>query len=318
MTDRVDDSRPLPHVALSSFAHDRHGLERTDADWLARAWADPTTRVLAVAGNRMLVRDGAPAWLPVAELPPVAQEDGALRLLVGEHDGATYFAVVVDPARAPHPAEQWQGTRDVLESALGSDEAPLLLHAMGMAEWHWATRFCVRCGGPLTVSHAGHVLVCSSKRGCGRQHFPRTDPAVIMLVTDGEPDSPDERCLLGHARAWPEGRYSTLAGFVEPGETFEDAVRREVHEEAGVAVGEVTYVGNQPWPLPASLMIGFRARATDTAIDVDGAEIAHAAWFTRDDITRGLADGSLLLPGPVSISHALIQGWYGAPLATSW
>ena len=133
MNDRVDDSRPLPHVALSSFAHDRHGLERTDADWLGRAWADPTTRVLAIAGNRMLVRDGVPAWLPVAELPSVAQEDGALRLLVGEHEGATYFAAVVDPARAPHPAEQWQGTREVLEAVLGSERGQILLHAMSMA-----------------------------------------------------------------------------------------------------------------------------------------------------------------------------------------
>ncbi|HEY1135586.1 MAG TPA: NAD(+) diphosphatase [Nocardioides sp.] len=318
MTDRVDDPRPLPHVALSSYAHDRHGLERTDEAWLARAWAADSTRVLAVAGNRMLVADDAPAWLPVVDLPPVAQEDSALRILLGEHDGATYFAAVVDPDRAPHPAEQWQGMRPVMEGVLASTRGPLVLHAMGMAEWHWATRFCVRCGQGLTSSHAGHVLVCSSEAGCGKHHFPRTDPAVIMLVTDGEPGSAEERCLLGHATAWPEGRYSTLAGFVEPGETFEDAVRREVHEETGVVAGEVTYVGNQPWPLPASLMIGFTARAVATAIDVDGAEIADAQWFTRDDITRGIADGSLMLPGSVSISHSLIQGWYGAPLDTRW
>lgn len=302
--------------------HDRHGLERTDEAWLERAWAAPGTQVLAVAGNRLRVRDGAPLWTSVADLPPAAARDDAVRVLLGEQDGATYFAAIVAPADASEPAEQWRPARDVIEAVIGSPTAPLLVHATGLAEWHWATRFCSRCGRPLRAAHAGHVLLCATPEGCGRQHFPRTDPAVIMLVTDGEPGADDERCLLGHAAVWPEGRYSTLAGFVEPGEAFEDAVRREVAEETGVAVGEVTYVGNQPWPFPASLMIGFTARVAAhegaTAIDVDGAEIADARWFTRDDIARGIADGSLLLPGPVSISHRLIQGWYGAPLDTSW
>ncbi|MDT9593766.1 NAD(+) diphosphatase [Nocardioides zeae] len=314
--------RQLPHVAMSAYAHDRHGLERTDADWLAREWDAPGTRVLPIAGNRMLVRDGAPAWLPVAELPEAAAGAEAVRVLLGERDGATYFAALFDPALAPQPGDGWQGLRPVLEGVLAEERGPLAFHAMGLAEWHWATRFCPRCGRGLTASHAGHVLRCASPEGCGRQQFPRTDPAVIMLVTDGEPGAEDERCLLGHATAWPEGRYSTLAGFVEPGETFEDAVRREVAEEAGVVVGEVTYFGNQPWPLPASVMIGFTARVARTegadVIDVDGAEIADARWFTRADIRRGVADGSLLLPGAVSISHSLVQSWFGEALDTRW
>ncbi|MFW6775668.1 NAD(+) diphosphatase [Nocardioides sp. CPCC 205120] len=321
MPDRSDPTAPghrLPHVALSSYAHDRHGVERTDEAWLRRTWEAPGTQVLPIAGNRMLVADGLPAWSAVGDLPPAAAEPSATRLLLGEHDGTTYFAALFDPARAPHPEEQWQGLRAVMEGVVGGPTAPLVLHAMGMAEWHWSTRFCTRCGRPVTSSHAGHVLVCSTARGCGKHHFPRTDPAVIMLVTDGEPGADDERCLLGHARAWPAGRFSTLAGFVEPGETFEDAVRREVAEETAVRVGEVTYFGNQPWPLPASVMIGFTARATSTAIDVDGAEVAEARWFTRADIARGVADGSLALPGSVSISHSLIQGWYGEPLDTRW
>ena len=133
--------------------------------------------------------------------------------------------------------------------------APLVFHALGLAEWLFATRFCPRCGGALEPRAAGHELVCSL---CERVQFPRTDPAVIMIVTYGEPGSEDERCLLGRQAIWPEGRYSTLAGFCEPGESLEDAVRREVAEEVGVRVGAVEYFGNQPWPLPASLMVGLR------------------------------------------------------------
>ena len=144
-----------------------------------------------------------------------------------------------------------------------------------------ATTHCPRCGGRLEPRQAGHVLRCPT---CGRDQFPRSDPAVIMIVTDGEPGTPEERCLLGRSPAWPPGRYSTLAGFVEPGETMEDAVRREVHEETGVRVGEVAYFGSQPWPLPASLMIGFTGRATHTEIDVDGSEIEDARWFTREQM----------------------------------
>lgn len=319
---RYDHGARAPQAALSAYAHDRHGLERTDDAWLAQTWADPTTRVLPIAGNRMLSVDGVPVWLPVADLPAPAAADGAVRVLLGEGEGRTYFAALFDPALAPEPGEQWQGLRPVMEGVLTDGRDRLVFHAIGMAEWHLATRFCPRCSMPLRATHAGHVLACSGAQGCGRQQFPRTDPAVIMIVTDGEPGSPGERCLLGHARAWPEGRFSTLAGFVEPGERFEDAVRREVAEETGVRVGEVTYVGNQSWPLPASLMIGFTARLASEPgadrIDVDGAEIAEARWFTRDDIARGVADGSLLLPGSVSISHSLLQGWYGAPLDTRW
>jgi NAD+ diphosphatase len=306
----VVSDRSLPHLALSAHAHNRLGERRTDDAWLDEQWADPATRVLVVAGNRLRPVDGAIGWVSPAEAPE------GTRVLLGSADGVARFAVLVDPATVDGPREDWVTLRGVLPALLDDPRAaPFLFHAIGLAEWHWATRHCPRCGSALRSEHAGHELRCT---GCDRPQFPRTDPAVIMAITHGEPGADDERLLLGRGASWPEGRFSTLAGFVEPGETFEDAVRREVAEEVAVTVGEVTYVGNQPWPLPASLMIGFRGRATTTDIDVDGSEIAEARWFTRDDLRRGYDTGELLVPASVSISTSLIQGWYGAPLPGGW
>jgi NAD+ diphosphatase len=139
-----------------------------------------------------------------------------------------------------------------------------------------------------------------------------------MAITAGEPGADDERLLLGRQESWPAGRYSTLAGFLEPGETLEDAVRREVREEVGLTVGEVTYFGNQPWPLPASLMLGFLGRADTHEIHVDGREIEDARWFTREEMRAGAEAGDLVLPGGVSISRSLVEHWYGGPLPGSW
>ena len=201
---------------------------------------------------------------------------------------------------------------------LGGDAirtAPLVFHALGLAEWHWVTRYCPRCGGSLRPAAAGHELVCQQ---CGKAQFPRTDPAVIMLIAAGEPGSEEERCLLGRGPQWPEGRLSTLAGFCEPGETLEDAVRREVAEETGVVVGEVTYFGNQPWPLPSSLMLGFFGRAVTEQISLDDSEVVEARWLTRAQMREKTAAGTLVLPGGVSISRSLIEHWYGGPLPGSW
>jgi NAD+ diphosphatase len=304
-------SRELPHVALSSHAHDRHGALREDADWLEERWGDPATRVLVVSGARLRPVDGRITWSSPAEAPE------GLRILLGELDGVTHFALVVDPSQAPGERDDWVPLRTVVQSLAEGDltDAPLVLHAIGLAEWLAATRHCPRCGGHLEPRQAGHVLRCQD---CGRDQFPRSDPAVIMLVADGEPGSDEERCLLGRSPQWPAGRYSTLAGFVEPGETMEDAVRREVQEETGVLVGEVAYFGSQPWPLPASLMIGFTARATATEIDVDGSEIEDAQWFTRAEMRAAAEDGSLVLPGGVSISRSLIESWYGGALPGRW
>ena len=309
--DASDRTSSLPHLALSAHAHNREALHRTDDAWLDARWADPATRVLVVAGNRIRPVEGGVDWVSPADAP-----DG-VRVLLGERDGVTRFALVCDPADAPGEKDDWVALRALFPylGERGEDDAPWLFHAIGLAEWLWATRFCPRCGGPLEPRHAGHELHCTA---CGKRQFPRTDPAVIMAVTLGEPGAEDERILLGRQSVWPEGRWSTLAGFVEPGETFEDAVRREVMEEVGTPVGEVTYFGNQPWPLPASLMVGFTARATSDVIDVDGAEIEEARWFTRQQLRDDAASGAIRVPKGVSISASLLESWVGEPLAGGW
>lgn len=288
-------------------------MRRTDDEWLDERWAADDTRVLVLAGTRLRPIDGAVQWISPDEAP-----DGR-RLLLGHAEGVTRFAVIADPGDVPGEREEWIGLRGLFPRLIAGEQTiaadvPWLFHAIGLAEWHWATKFCPRCGGGLESTHAGHELRCTS---CGKAQFPRTDPAVIMAVTTGEPGSDDERILLGRQASWPEGRFSTLAGFCEPGETLEDAVRREVMEEVGVLVGEVTYFGNQPWPLPASLMLGFTARALTEQIEVDGTEIAEARWFSRADL-RGETEHAIAVPTGVSISSSLMESWLGDSLSAGW
>jgi NAD+ diphosphatase len=298
------------HERLARSAHDRLHAHRHDEDWFDQQWHDPTSRALVVAGNRVRLDEGRLDWVK-----PTSTPDG-IRLLLGESDGTTFFAVVLDAA-AEDQGGEWLPLRGLLPALVADDAGPqaaLVLHAIGMAEWLQATRFCPRCGRPLQPRASGHQLACSEDH----LQFPRIDPAVIMLIASGEPGSEEERCLLGRQRVWPERRFSTLAGFCEPGESLESAVRREVAEETGVRVGEVTYFGNQPWPLPASLMLGFLGRAETTDIEVDDDEIAEARWLTRAQLRAAAESGEIQLPGQVSISRSLIEAWYGAPLPGSW
>jgi len=297
--------RPARHtapIALSVAAHDRVAGRRTDDAWLTEVWAAEPTRALALHGGRLLLEEDAdrPAWLHPADAPP------GQRVLLGDLQGEVRFAVLVDEVPAGWRTEHLRG----LVTELGEEEAALVVHAVALGEWHRTHRHCPRCGARLRPAAAGHLLHCDA---CGRDQFPRTDPAVIMLVTDDA-----DRCLLGRQPSWPEGRYSTLAGFVEPGESLEAAVRREVEEEVGVHVDEVAYFGNQPWPFPASLMVGFFARARTTSVDVDGEEISDARWFTREQLLAEAEAGTLLLPRGVSISRSLIETWYGGPLPGHW
>jgi NAD+ diphosphatase len=291
-----------PPLALSRHAHDRIGAQRVDGAWLDRAWARDDTRVLLLHDGKVaLSQDGYPL-----EVAPSDAGEGE-RVLLGSVADTPYFAVLLDQ---PPDDLRFAGLRQIAME-LTDRTAGLIVHAVGLANWRRNYRFCPRCGGRLEMGQAGHVLECQS---CGRSSFPRTDPAVIMLVTDD-----DDRCLLGHATRSPRERgFSTLAGFVEPGESLEHAVIREVGEEVGIDVDGVRYFGSQPWPLPASLMVGFFAHAATVDVSVDGEEISDARWFSRDALLDATTSGDVVLPGHISIARRLIEEWYGGRLPGAW
>ncbi|WP_370466860.1 NAD(+) diphosphatase [Streptacidiphilus sp. PB12-B1b] len=301
-----------PPLALARAGVDRAAEHRLDEPWLAAAWSHPDTRVLVVAeGQAFVIDTGTGSELVL--LPSFEAPDGGERYFLGTNgDGVSYFALDVDslPGRLDGDARP-AGLREV-GGLLGDLDSGLLVHAVALQNWHRSHRFCSRCGHPTVPAAAGHVRRCTS---CAHEHYPRTDAAVIMLVTDDR-----DRALLGRQALWPEGRYSTLAGFVEPGESLEQAVAREVAEEVGVRVDQrtVSYVASQPWPFPASLMLGFLARADQADggadIDVDGAEISEAAWFTREELRAGMEAGTVLPPSGISIARRLVELWYGGPL----
>lgn len=282
--------------------HDRAGDRRVDEAWLAETWTLPSSRIVAVAAREIPVDEHGTTvrWQRAQDLPG----DGT-QLFLGMREGVPHFALLTETSTDDG---RWSPLREVV-ATLTEPDVGFMVHALALAEWHTSHVHCPRCGGRLRSQAAGHVKVCEQ---CGRQQFPRSDPAVIMLVTDGE------RALLGRQEGWPQGRFSTLAGFVDPGESLEEAVIREVAEETGVEVTDVTYFGNQPWPFPQSLMVGFFARATTTDIRVDQLEISDARWFSREDMRQQAEAGELVLPGGVSISRALVEAWYGGPLPGTW
>jgi NAD+ diphosphatase len=285
---------------------------RADDGALETAWADSGTQVLLVQGTR-LVADAA----GLMRTTPSAAPAGQRYLLGRDRDGRHVFVVHTardDAGGSGTPIGSARPLREVAGSLRGDDLAQAL-HAVALVEWHERHPRCAVCGGPTQPVHAGYARRCPAD---GRQHFPRTDPAVIVLVLDGAEPGLD-RALLGRQATWPPGRFSTLAGFVEPGETVEDAVEREVAEESGVALAALAYVGSQPWPFPASLMLAYYAVAapgsgTDAALRPDGVEIVDARWFDRAGLAAQLASGEVLVPPALSVARRLIEGWYGGRL----
>jgi NAD+ diphosphatase len=293
---------------------DRVSWRRTDPAWLAAARADPSARALvSVAGELAVIADpGAPApaswadsWDPpadgaltpfVARLGDVAPLEGTEPVLLGLRAGAPLFAI--EAAAAP------DGTRAAslreLAPLVTQPDSGAIAFAVAMGNWHRRHRFCAGCGAPSDVGEAGFVRVCP---GCAAQHHPRTDPVVIMLVVD----PPGDRVLMGRQASWPAGRFSALAGFVEPGESLEEAVAREVREEADVEVDDVRYRSSQPWPFPASLMLGFTCRYVAGAPHSRDGELEDVRWFARDELLGGEA----LLPPPLAIARRLIDDWLG-------
>jgi NAD+ diphosphatase len=278
-------------------ALDRAGPHRGDEAWLAARLTDPATRVVAASAAGVIVAGERPRMFAVDALP----EGVELVLLGVDGDGHAVFAA--DPGDEL-PGER-RGLRD-LAPMLSQAEGGMVAHAVGLLNWHRRHRFCANCGAPSEAREAGHVRVCPA---CGAQHHPRTDPVVIMLVTDGD------RALLGRQAQWPAGRYSALAGFVEPGESLEEAVAREVREESGVRVADVRYRSSQPWPFPSSLMLGFAARWAGGEPAVLDGELEDVGWFTRAAIVAG----DVRLPPPTAIARRLVDEWLGddeAPDAT--
>jgi NAD+ diphosphatase len=324
--DGTDEARrigaEIGGIAAARSGVDRAGARRGDDAWLAAARADPRTRVLVLDDGQALVSFGGQRAELV--LVPTAQAPEGVWFLLGvDASDVAYFGVAgpagvlgADPASPPGPGSGWEisaepGVRLVsLRQAavfLDGRDAGLFMQAVALANWHATETHCPRCGSLTEPVAAGHARHCPVD---GSEHFPRVDPAVIMLVTD-----PDDRCLLAHNRRWPRRRVSILAGFIEAGESAEQAVVREVGEETGITVSQIRYLGSQPWPMPRSLMLGFRALASgDLHILVDRDEIAEARWFSREDLRRALAANEVLLPPPVSIAHRIIESWYGEKL----
>jgi len=294
---------------------DRAGEKRTDEAWVTAALNHPNTLFAPVWRSRSLMRgvaEGRPEAVFVtgeaaAAFRPSEGTEGRPWAFLGLKGEIAVFTVDISEAEDPLPLlpadmGEFADLRAVA-GTLPAQDAPVLAHARGLMHWRSRHGFCGVCGGACIPRSAGHVMLCTQ---CNTQHFPRTDPAVIMLVADGD------RVLLGHSARFPNSTmYSTLAGFVEPGESLEEAVAREVFEEVGVRVGAVQYHSSQPWPFPASIMLGFYAKALTHEITIDRDEIVDARWFTRDQL-RNHDQHGFTLPRIDSIARRLIEDWMAA------
>jgi NAD+ diphosphatase len=289
-----------PPNPLASIGVDRLGHRRSEAGWVERAMIAGRVDYLPVQGSRNLVRTGhapQPALLGPAELAELGISHECA-ILLGTRGERLLFAVAVGEEVEAPPESAFFGLRH-LAGQVSRDDAGLLAYARAMVLWHANHQFCSRCGSATRAVDSGHARVCGAQ-DCGVRHFPRVDPAVIVLVAR------DDLCLLGRQPGWPEGRYSTIAGFVEPGESLEDAVVREVYEETGIRSVDARYHSSQPWPFPSSLMLGYTATAIDADISLVDGELEDARWVSRDD----MAEGRILLPTPMSIAYALVRDWY--------
>ena len=294
----MPDIRPNRANRYTGSPLDRMDARRNDEAWVEAQRAEGVA-VPVWRGKTLFT--GLPDAASACFVPVSAVDGAAPWAMLGIHDGVAHFAVDLGAAAEPPPLPG--GTWDDLRTAgsgLPAHHAAIMAHARGLMHWRNRNVFCAACGAPVRPIHAGNHTECSA---CGTHHFPRTDPAVIMLVHDGD------RVLLGHSTRFPNSNmYSTLAGFVEPGESLEEAVRREVKEESGIDVGDVRYHSSQPWPFPASLMLGFYAEARSEAITLHDNELLDARWFTRAQLADPAAHG-FALPRGDSIARHLIEDW---------
>jgi NAD+ diphosphatase len=297
---RAEAERPNvfagPHVDRLKFAN-------ADADAVARAISEGSARLIPVWRSRCpVIRAPSPvACLLPFSSGPFAGIDVSELILLGDYRGFAVFTTEIEAASPPDLDDGAEFADLRLAAAiLPHDEAGLVAYARAMISFRHRHRFCGSCGSPTRPERNGRVMICASE-SCATEFFPRVDPAVIVLVTDGD------RVLLGRQPGWPKGRYSTIAGFVEPGESLEDAVRREVLEETGIETGTMSYQSSQPWPFPRSLMLGFRAEAKSVEVRLRDPELEDARWFGRAELASGA-----MLPFSQSIAYRLIEEWYDA------
>ncbi|GAA5224177.1 NAD(+) diphosphatase [Membranihabitans marinus] len=324
----LPDSHPYLRRLTSSHV-DRHGLQRRDEDWLESIWQQSDTHVLYVERGRALISTGEQAGdsgetgVPHLQLVPaegpLPEEAVYLGEVPAEHSplrpdasaiGHVVAVSLTDLSEAHGSSANAENVMTADLRAIGhvlpAVEAELLTYAAAVTTWHASSAFCSGCGGTTRVASSGWERTCTQ---CGTSHYPRTDPAVITAVIDAE-----DRLLLGSAQRWESSRFSTFAGFVEAGESLEDAVVREVQEEAGIVVERVEYAGSQPWPFPRSLMVGFFAHTSDTNASADDEEIREVRWFTRRELRDEVVSGAVTLPPRSAVSYALIAAWYGGTL----
>jgi len=304
-----DNKKTIP-ILFSGSPIDRADHQRRDAAWIGELLERDDSRFVALWRLNVLVAqtpDASVAWATNVVRESMNQD--VKEIFLGLWDDVAYFAV--DISSLENPAETLGATgvakfEDIRAAAarLPYEQAAIIAHARSRVDWHARHTYCPACGGKTTPRGGGANRTCQS---CDTEHFPRTDPVAIAVVTHGD------RCLLGRQRGWPGNMYSALAGFIESGETLEEAVRREIAEESGVPVGEVRYIASQPWPFPSSLMIGCRAEALDDKISIDSFELEDANWFERDRVRRALegdsASANLIVPPPMAIANFLLRTW---------
>ncbi|MGB5490885.1 MAG: NAD(+) diphosphatase [Woeseiaceae bacterium] len=287
------------HNIFAGAFVDRSGDRRKDSAWLASAVTSEEARFVPVWGDRCLV--GGDPLHAVRLMRSQIEDyiDDHNLVFLGLFRNQPVFALAIKP-EAEQPFQELGDFENLrfLGTRLPLDEANLLAHARALVLWHASQSYCGICGSPALPDAGGNTRRCVNA-DCGTEIFPRTDPAVIVLVHDGK------RCLLGRQASWPENRYSTVAGFVEPGESLEDAVRREVFEETNIRVGSVHYHSSQPWPFPSALMLGFIAEATTSEIVLNDGELEDAQWFTREQLRSDFPK----LPFRISIARRLVDHW---------
>jgi len=297
-------SETLGDLSLARGTLDRAGLRRRDPDLLPLLLTDPLTRIVElVDGQAQVIESDRDCTLLLRS--PAEQDTKRLAVFLGQDAHGTAYLGVVGDSQDPSGTAPWRALREV--GALLSDrDAGMFATLQGLANWHASHTHCSSCGTTTEPDQAGWIRRCTQD---GSEHYPRTDPAVIMAVTDV-----DDRLLLARSPHWPQGRLSVLAGFVEPGESLEAAVAREVFEEVGVVVEQVRYLGNQPWPFPSSLMVGFTGRAIDPTLHLDQEEIVEAVWVSREELREMVLAGAFGISPTVSIARRMIEHWYGGPI----